>query len=109
MHRMIDKVADGVANGITGFVGTAAGAIKGLGKSVMTGLDKPFNEITGKEGPHRILDRAADGIVDAGVNFVDNGVVGTARTAGKGIMRALDQPLEQIKGMGKFEMPWKKR
>jgi len=111
IHRVVDQIADGFASGASGLVSGIAGSIKGVGKSVMTGLDKPFTQLIGKEGPHRIADRAADGVVDAGVNFFNQGIIGTAKTAGKGIMRALDQPLEQLKGMnmGKLEMPWRKK
>ena len=111
IHRAVDQVADGIANGASGLVSSVAGSIKGVGKSVMSGLDKPFTDLTGKEGPHRMADRAADGIVDAGVNFVNQGIIGSVKTAGKGIMRALDQPFEQLKGMnmGKLGMPWRKR
>ncbi|KKN87048.1 hypothetical protein LCGC14_0263180 [marine sediment metagenome] len=104
LHRVVDSVLDGVANGVTGFVNSAAGAVKGAGKSVMAGLDKPFTDITGKQGPHRIIDVAADGAIDAGVNFVNQGIVGSAKKAGEGVMRALDHPLEQM-GLDKLEPP----
>ncbi|MDO9580594.1 MAG: hypothetical protein Q7J06_08510, partial [Bacteroidales bacterium] len=62
---------------------------------IMRALDGPFTGITGKEGPHRIVDRLADGAIDAGVNFVDAGIVGTAQKAGQAIMGALDHLPEQ--------------
>jgi len=101
---MVDNVLDGVASGATGLVSGVSGAVKGVGKSVMSGLDKPFNALTGKEGPHRMADRAADGFVDAGVGFVNTGIVGSVQKFGKGIMRALDHPLEQLH-LDKMEMP----
>ncbi len=111
IHRVVDSVMDGIAGGATGLVNSVTGSIKGVGKSVVTGLDRPFEDLTGKKGPLNIADRAADGFLDAGVNFFNQGVVGSLKTAGKGVMRALDQPLEQIKGMnmGKMELPWRKR
>ena len=106
VHRIIDSVLDGIADGVSGFVGSVAGAVKGVGESVMSGLDKPFSALLpGKQGPHRIIDRAADGIVNAGVNAVNQGLIGSAKTAGEGIMSALDHPLEQIKGLGRLELP----
>lgn len=106
VHRMVDSVLDGIANGAQGFVSSVAGAVKGVGKSVMGGLDKPFSALLpGKEGPHRIIDRAADGIIDAGVNLANQGFIGSAKTAGEAVMKALDHPLEQVRGMGKFELP----
>lgn len=104
VHRIIDSVMDGFANGATGLVNGVAGAVKGVGKSVMTGLDKPFTGLTGREGPHRMVDRAADGFINSGTNFIDNGVIGSARTFGKGIMSALDHPLQQL-GLDKSKMP----
>lgn len=111
VHRMVDNVVDGIANGASGFVSSTANAVKGVGKSMMSGLDGPFQELTGRQGPHRIIDRAADAFVDSGVNFLNQGVIGSARTLGKGVMSALDQPLEQIdgemkgKGLG-FKLPF---
>jgi hypothetical protein len=106
IHRAIDNILDGLANGATSLVNSISGAIRGVGKSVMGGLDKPFTDLTGKQGPHRIIDRAADGAINAGVNFVDNGIIGTARTLGKGVMSSLDHPLEQLEvGKGKIELP----
>ena len=104
IHNMVDSVLDGVANGVTGFVNSIAGGIEGAGESVMRGLDKPFTDITGRVGPHRMIDDAVDGVIDAGVNFVNQGLVGSARIAGKGVMHALDQPMEQL-GLGKLELP----
>jgi len=100
VHRIVDDVLDGLADGAQGLVSSIAGAVRGVGESVMGALDKPFSALLpGKEGPHRIIDRAADGIVSAGVNAVNQGLIGSARIAGEGIMKALDHPLEQIKGL----------
>ncbi len=97
-HRVVDNIADGVVGGIDGFGNAAVGAVKGMGKAVMGGLDKPFAAIAGgREGPHRIFDRLADGAVDGLTNFASTGVIGSVKKAGKGLMSALDHPLEQIK------------
>jgi hypothetical protein len=97
-HRLVDSVADGIVNGINSFGNTAVSTVKGVGKTVMGGLDKPFGMISGgREGPHRIADRFADSAADAVTNFVSTGVAGSVKKIGEGAMRALDQPLEQIK------------
>lgn len=94
-HRVVDEIANGIAGGAKGLVDSAAGAVKGAGESVMRALDGPFTAITGKEGPHRIADRLADGAVDTAVNFIDQGIIGTAKKAGETVMRALDHLPEQ--------------
>lgn len=105
IHRVADSILDGFAKGATGFVNSAASAVRGVGKSIMAGLDKPFTDLTGREGPHRIADRAADGLIDAGVNLVNQGI-GSAKIAGEGVMKALDHPIEQIeKGVTRLELP----
>lgn len=104
-HRVVDGIANGIAAGARGLGDAAISAVKGAGKAVMGALDKPFTQITGKEGPHRIIDRVADGAVSAGTNFVDSGVIGTAKAAGEGLMKALDQPLEQVKGISEMKLP----
>lgn len=97
-HRVVDSVADGLVGGIDGFGNAIVGAVKGVGKAIMGGLDKPFATISGgREGPHRIADRLADGAVDGVTNFASTGVIGSVKKVGKGIMTALDHPLEQIK------------
>ena len=106
-HRVVDSIAEGIANGATGLISAGVNAVKGAAETVMKALDTPFTQVTGKEGPHRIIDRAADGAVDAGVNFVENGVIGTAKKVGEGVMKALDQPPEQIgipPELGKFQI-----
>lgn len=104
IHRVVDSILDGIADGASGFVSSAAGAIKGAGESVMRGLDKPFTQLTGKEGPHRMIDRAVDGVIDSGVNAINQGLIGTAKMAGESVMKALDHPPEQI-GLDKAEFP----
>lgn len=97
-HRMVDSIAEGLVGAVEGLGNSAVGAIKGVGKAVMGGLDKPFDAVApGREGPHRIADRLADGAVDGITNFGRNGVIGSIKMAGKGVMSALDQPLEQLK------------
>lgn len=106
-HRAADEILDGFATGATGFVNSAANTVKSTGESVMRGLDKPFTDLTGRQGPHRVVARLADGIVDAGVNFVNAGIVGSIKMAGDAFMSALDQPIEQLKipaGLGKIPL-----
>lgn len=95
-HRVVDSVADGIAGGAKGLIMAASSALKGAGGAIMSGLDKPFSAVTGKEGPHRMIDRLANGAVDTVTNFVDNGLIGGAQSAGESVMKALDQPPEQI-------------
>jgi len=104
IHRVVANILDGMADAVTGFVNQVALTIKTPGEAVMRGLDKPFTEVTGKEGPHRVVDIVADGAIDAGVNFINQGVVGSAKRFGDAVMTALDQPLEQT-GVGKIELP----
>lgn len=95
-HRVVDDIADGVVNAANGLGNSLAGAIRGAGKSIMGALDKPFTAITGKEGPHHIIDRLVDGAVDTIVNIGSDGMVGSAKKAGEAVMKALDQPVEQV-------------
>ena len=62
----------------------------------MGALDRPCREIGGLEGPHRIIDRALDGSVDAAANFYSRGVIDSLKTVGEGISRGLDHPEEQV-------------
>ena len=103
-HRVVGNIADGIANGIDGLGNGVVNAVKGVGESVMSALDKPFTGVTGMQGPHRAIDKAAKGAIDAGVNFASRGVIGSTKTAGEGLMEALDHPLEQV-GKGKLELP----
>jgi len=97
-HRMVDNIADGLVSAVDGFGNSAVNAVKGAGKAVMGGLDKPFAALAAeREGPHRMADRLADGFVDGLTNFGKNGVIGSIKMVGKSVMSALDQPLEQMK------------
>lgn len=95
-HRVVDEVADGLANGVDGVGNSLIGTAQSLGKNVMGALDKPFQAITNKEGPHRIIDRVADGAASTVRNIGSQGVVGSAKVAGESVMSALDQPVEEI-------------
>lgn len=95
-HRQVDKVFSGIVDSVTGLFNSGAGAVKNAGRSITNALDTPFREATGKEGPIKMLDPIGDGIIDAGVNFVDNGIIGSARTAKEGVMKALDHAPETI-------------
>lgn len=103
-HRGIGGVVRGVVDGVEGLGNGVVRAVEGAGETVMSALDKPFTEVTGMQGPHRIIDSAAKGIIDAGNNFVNQGIIGSAKIAGEGFMKALDHPLDQLE-KGKFEFP----
>lgn len=106
-HRMVDSMASGVINGVERFISSSANAIKGAGDTIVSGLDKPFKDITGKEGPIMILGILGDGFIGAGTNFVDNGIIGSVKIAGETVMKALDQPIEQLglpTDMGKLDL-----
>lgn len=103
-HRVIGDIADGIANAIDGVGNGLVSAVEGAGESVMGALDKPFTGVTGIQGPHRAIDKAAKEVIEAGHNFASRGVIGSVKTAGEGLMEALDHPLEQV-GAGKFELP----
>lgn len=94
-HREVDNVMKGIANGATGLVHAIAGGITGAGGTVSQALDVPFKKITGKEGPHNVVDRLLDGAMDTVVNVPVAGVK-TLEIAGEGICRALDHPVEQL-------------
>jgi hypothetical protein len=100
-HRIVGDVADGLANGVRGVGNGMVGAVKGAGSQIMSALDKPFTKVTGKEGPHRIVDRFLNGTVDAGVNVVDVGGLRSLQDEGEAIMKSMDQPLEQISSFTK--------
>ncbi len=95
-HRMVDSIANGLANGAQGILDSVAGTLRSAGSSLMGALDKPFEAVTGKEGPHRIVDRLANGAVGTAQNVVDQGIIGSAKEAGESIMKALDHPVEQV-------------
>lgn len=104
LHRVVGSLADGILDGARGLGEAATGAVQGAGKAVMTGLDGPFKTVTGMEGPHRIVDRLADGAHDGVNNAVGNGLIGSIRIAGEAIMKALDHPLQQLK-LGRMGLP----
>ena len=94
-HRIVDEIATGLIGTVRGFGNSAVSSVKTAGEKMMRALDGPFSTVTGKEGPHRIAHRLADGIIDAGVNFVDTGIVGSVQKAGEAVMKALDHVPEQ--------------
>ncbi len=103
-HRVVGRIADGLVGGVRGVGNGLVGAVKGGGAALMNALDKPFEMTVRKQGPHRIVDRLANGAIDAGVNAVDKGIVQSVQIAGEGIMKALDQPLDEL-GKGGFSLP----
>jgi len=97
-HRMVDGLLDGLADSAKSMVGSVIGGAKGAGADLSQALDKPFKEITGMEGPHHMIDRALNGYADAVQNSISIGAIGSLQKVGKGISRALDHPLEQLRG-----------
>lgn len=95
-HRMVGRVLDGVLDGASASVRTLTGGCRAMGENLMSGLDGPVREVTGKTGPHRIIDSAMDGSVSAAENAICNGMIGSMKQAGEGIARGLDNPVEQI-------------
>ncbi len=106
-HRVIDGMLDKVASGATGLVNSVGGTIRSTGAQITDALDKPF-EMVGIQGPHHMVDRALNGMGGAITDFVDNGVIGSARAAGKGVMSALDHPIEQLSGVGAMKFKFRK-
>lgn len=94
-HRMVDEIITDLVGAARGIGNSVTSTVKGAGEKIMRVLDQPFSAITDKEGPHRIAHRLADGAIDAGVNFVDSGIIGSAQKAGEAVMRALDHLPEQ--------------
>jgi len=109
-HRVVGGIIDNVIGGINGAGRGIVGAVQGAGKTVVYGLDKPFQSITGKRGPIMIVDKLGDGAVSAAENAAERGFFGTIQTAGHGISGALDEPIDAVtSGLGKFKMPGSKR
>lgn len=95
-HRVVGSVADGVLNGVQGLGDGLGNTIRQAGATLMNALDKPWEATLHIQGPHRIADRLANGTADALQSVFDQGVIGTTKKAGAGIMRALDQPLDDL-------------
>lgn len=96
LHRVVTGALDGLATGAQQVVASVAGGAKGAGGAIMGALDGPPRQVVGMEGPHRIIDRALNGLVDGATNGLSQGVIGSLKIAGGGINRALDQPVEQL-------------
>ncbi len=103
-HRVVGGVADGLVSGVRGLGNSLVGAVKGGGAALTSAIDRPFQMVMHKPGPIKVVDTLANSALDAGVNFVDKGIVGSVQIVGNGIMKALDQPLDEI-GKGGFSMP----
>ena len=96
--KQLDRIGDGLGSGVSsGFSGIVS-ALQSAGKAVMSGLDEPFQKVTGKQGPHRILDRAADGLASATTNAINTGIIGSAESLAHGLTNAIDQPFEELAG-----------
>ncbi len=94
-HRKVDEVATGLIDAVRGIGNSVTSNVKAAGEKLMRALDEPFSAVTDKEGPHRVAHRLANGFIDAGVNFVDAGIIGSAKIAGEAVMKALDHVPEQ--------------
>jgi hypothetical protein len=108
-HRLVGDVVDGIAGGVSGVGNGLVNSAKGIGSQVMGALDKPFEMVTHKEGPHHIVGRFLDGTLDAGANVADKGMLGSVRQEGSAIMRAMDQPFDAIPALGSMSMSKGKR
>lgn len=95
-HRMLGQVADGLADGASTAVRSVTGGARQVGNSIMTGLDQPCRELTGKTGPHRMVDDALNGVVGSVENAICVGGIGSVKMVGEGFQRALDNPVEQL-------------
>lgn len=104
-HRAIDSALDGLANGAKGVIGSIASGVKSAGEAVMTGLDGPIRDTLKTRGPHRVIDEVLDGQVEAVTNAWSNGAIGSLQMIGEGVMRGLDIPVEDIGGIGGFQLP----
>lgn len=94
-HRKVDEVATGLIDAVRGIGNSVTSNVKAAGEKLMRALDEPFSAVTDKEGPHRVAHRLANGLIDAGVNFADAGIIGSVKIAGEAVMKALDHVPEQ--------------
>lgn len=95
-HGIVDGIADGVAGGAKALVSSVASGLRGVGGSLQTALDAPFNAIGAPEQPLRVADRALNGFVAGAANAISQGTIGSLQTTGKGIVNALNHPVEQL-------------
>jgi hypothetical protein len=95
-HRIIDGVVNGIADGVNKLGNSLLGTVTSAGHEVMNALDKPVAQVTKKQGPHRAVDKALDGAAAALQNVGQSGVVGSLKTVGEGVMKALDHPVDQF-------------
>lgn len=95
-HRVVDNMVGGIFKSIEDLARSGVNSIRSAGKNLIKTLDTPVQDITGKEGPIYMVDRVADGIVDAGTNFIEDGVIDSAKKAKEGAMKAMDHPVEEL-------------
>lgn len=95
-HKDVGAMVDNVAGTAESTIRSLASTVKGMGSQLMSTLDEPVKAITKKPGPHRMVDNVLDGGVDAGVNMMTNGMIGSARIVGHSVMNAMDNPFEQL-------------
>lgn len=101
-HKIVDQALNGLANGVSGLIRSAATGIKSAGNSINTSLDEPLRALGITEGPHHVIGDLIDAGVDAGANFPTSGIIDSLKIMGQGMSRALDRPAVQI---GKIQIP----
>lgn len=94
-HRVVDNIANGVAEGAKRFVAGVTSSFTGVGGEIQRGLDAPFNALGGPQQPLRIVDRVLNGGLDA-VNAGARGGIGVIQTAAEGVQSGLDHPVENF-------------
>lgn len=111
--EVVDQVAGGAAGAVKGVVSSVAGGIQGAGAQIQSAVDKPFQALGVPESPLRIVDKPISGVVSAGQNFVNRGVIESVETVGRGITDGLDEVPKTLTGLGRgggprglpFELP----
>lgn len=95
-HGVAGSILDGLADGAKGLVSTITGGVQGVGNSLQSALDGPFKAVGGPEQPLRAVESLLDGIIGSAQNVINAGAVGSLQMAGRGIVKALDHPVEQF-------------
>ena len=102
--KLPGELVDGVARGLTGGVKSAVSGIastaRGAGASIQNGVDVPFQALGLNGSPLRIIGHPLDGAVNAGENFVNNGVLGSVEILGDSITEDLDTIPKTIASVG---------
>ncbi len=94
-HEIVNQVGDGLTNAVRGVGNGIIGAIDGVGRQVDSALDKPFEMVTHRRGPHHIItDPLAASLQVA--NSAGNDAVALAQAEGHAIMKAFDYPPKEF-------------